>query len=167
MGFGRSRLRLFQEIAFALFCLLLYGCRPLYVDGLRAVYPEQRISFATPPAAFVPVESLQPTLRWEAFSPAESVETEGGKVDNVTYELRLAGDGFSYSRKGLRETFHRVEAPLKPSTRYVWTVRACFTLNGELRCTVWACVSGWDKYAPVHPNAWSYRFETPSEKDIR
>jgi hypothetical protein len=139
------------------------------MHGLRAEYPEQRFFFLVdaPPASFVEVDSLQPTLRWEPFPRKKDLEAGIGNVSDVTYQLRISSDGWYYEKDNLIEPRHTVDAPLKPSTRYVWTVRACFTLDGEPRCTVWGCVSAWEYWSFTHPNINSYRFKTPEQQERR
>jgi len=148
---------------------VLYGCGPpLVTRGLRAEYPAQRLYFLDPPpASFVKVDSLQPTLRWESFPREQDLSSytkeELSRITAVTYQLRVAAKGWSYVRDNLSEPCHRVEDVLQPSTKYLWTVRACFKLDGEPRCTEWGALSDWERRAVSHPNVWSYRFQTPSQ----
>ena len=166
MGLRTFTYRCLFFICWAACSVLLYGCgAPAVMIGLRAEYPEQRfILFIDPiPAAFVLVDSLQPTLRWESFPRVEDIENKIGTVADVSYQLRISGDGFNYnySRDGVKEPCHKIETPLEPSKNYLWTVRACFVLNGENRCTVWGAVSKWEYWTFPHPNVWSYRFQAP------
>jgi len=132
--------------------------------GLRAEYPEQRFRlFLDELAKFVPVDSLQPTLRWESFPRKKDFDAKIGEVSDVTYQLKIAGDGMLYSKDALREPYHTIDVPLKPSTKYLWTVRACFKLKGEPRCTVWGSVSKWEFWSFSHPNNSSFRFQTPAK----
>ncbi len=155
----------------------LTGCAPILpVSGLRPEYPEAR-------AGFVKVNSLQPTLRWEAFPPPEVRETdpEGalGRIRAVTYDLLIwraeekYPEGFSgeypgepiYSRRALPVPWHTLEERLEPSTKYFWTVRARFELDGLPRLTQWG------ETAPneirevvareIVPSPLHYRFKTP------
>jgi hypothetical protein len=145
----------------------LHGCgTPIVNRGLQAKYPEQRfyMFFDMPPASFVPVDSLQPILKWESFPPEKDLTGKTkiiAKVRDVTYQLRIMTDGWFYSKDDLREPYHRIEVPLKPSTQYLWTVRACFKLDDEPRCTTWGAVSDWEYWSFQHPNFNSYRFKTP------
>jgi len=148
---------------------VLYGCGPpLVTRGLRAEYPAQRLYFPDPPpASFVKVDSLQPTLRWESFPREQDLSSytkeELSRITEVTYQLRIETKGWSYVKDDLSEPYHRVEVVLQFSTKYLWTVRACFKLDGEPRCTEWGAVSDWGRKAVCHPNFWSYRFQTPSQ----
>lgn len=160
-------------VLLSLFAVLfsVAGCgQPLVNPGLKAVYPRQRmiLFLDTPPGAFVPVDSLQPTLRWESFPRsrdlAGSMSEVCSQAEDVSYDLVLAEASALrnvYSRRGLKEASHRVEIPLKPKTDYLWTVRACFRLGNEPRCTQWGALSDWESQAVWHPNAFSYRLRTP------
>lgn len=147
--------------------LLVSGCtRPVPVSGLRPEYPEVHWSF-------VEVDSLQPTLRWESFPRPQDREAnrEGllSRIRNVTYDLkiwRVENDypvELIYTRQGLPEPSHRIEAPLAPCTKYFWTIRARFTLDGHTRVTEWGVMGDTDltRRLPRVPNPFSYRFKTP------
>jgi len=126
-------------------------------------------SFSTIPRE---VDSLQPTLRWEAFPRTEDLKVDkAGRlaaVRNPTYELRIwrAEHDFPaelvYARSGLTEPVHTVETPFAPDTLYLWTIRARFELNGEPRVTEWATLSGpWYGRRTEIPHRDYYRFTTP------
>ncbi len=136
----------------------MVGCsHPVTGTGLKPEYPPVGGG-----PVFTDVDSLQPIFRWQSFPRQEDLKAdhEGvlSRVTAVTYDLNILGKkGYGpgeliYSRTGLPEPAHMVETPLEPSTRYFWTVRARFTLNGHLRVTEWGEQAG--SY---------YRFETPSE----
>jgi len=165
-------LRLIAATALSGALLILSGCgQPVYNPGLRALYPQQRMILFVdpPPGAFVPVDSLQPTLKWESFPRsrdlAGSMADVYRRIEDVRYELVLAEAGALdrvYRRDGLKEASHKVETPLKSRTKYLWTVRACFRIGEEPRCTEWGAISNWEDSAVWHPNFLaSYRFETP------
>lgn len=155
---------------------LVVGCAGrVPVSGLRPHYPEASLKF-------VEVDSLQPTLSWEAFP--RPIDLAGdkygirGRISNVTYDLRIwQADEESpreypaeiaYARRGLREPWHTVEQPLMPSTMYFWSVRARFELDGQPRVTQWGVTyPSVPQFIHVphqrlvpHPDL--YRFETPS-----
>ena len=159
-------------LAIAVALPVLAGCgQPVYNPGLRALYPQQRmlLFIDPPPGAFVRVDLLQPTLKWESFP--RSLDLNGSRADvfrrveDVRYELVIAEAGSPdrvYRRDGLKEASHKVETPLKSRTKYLWTVRACFRIGEEPRCTEWGAISNWEQSAVWHPSyAASYRFETP------
>ncbi len=123
-----------------------------------------------PPAAFVSVHSLQPTLKWESFPGGRRLKDGSadlyGRIRDVSYELVLApADALDqvYHRDALKGPEHTIETPLKPQTKYLWTVRACFRLDDEPRCTEWGAVSDWEQSCVGHPNFDSYRFVTPQK----
>ena len=53
-----------------------------------------------------------------------------------------------------------IETPLAPSTRYAWTVRARFDLDGATRVTAWGS-EGRGSRLPQVPNPFYYRFAIP------
>ncbi len=131
--------------------LVLAGCTsPTPIYGLRPQYPEAQVA-PGPRVAFIEVDSRQPTLRWEAFPTDDDrkADQEGllGRMSAVTYDLRIfrAEREFPtepiYTRLGLPEPRHRLESPLEPSTKYFWTVRARFQLNGRTRVTPWGRIA--------------------------
>lgn len=144
-----------------LFCLAIgigvAGCAASF-SGLRPEDPKPN-SFSGP-NTFSKVDSLQPTLRWEAFPRLQDREAnpEGvlSRISNVTYELKIwrvkanndffkfgpyvSSDNVSdlvYERRGLTEPYHKVEHPLEPSTYYFWTIRARFELDGQPGIIQW------------------------------
>jgi len=87
------------------------------------------------------VDSLQPTFQWQPFPrPADEF---ADRIQDVTYELRIwtTTQGLSgklrYSRDGLKLPSHKLEEPLEPSIQYLWSVRARFMIDGDLRVTEW------------------------------
>ena len=92
--------------------------------------------------------------------------------------------GMVYERTGITQPRHRVELPLEPCTRYHWTVRARYALDGMPRATEWAGVFPPDRapwtlrhhYAletidprikgvfAISPSAYYYPFRTPAEQ---
>lgn len=156
--------------------VLVAGCSA-GVWGLRPEYPEVSYDFSLNPA-FVEVDSLQPMLRWEAFPRLQDRELDRvgllKQIRNVTYDLKIWRAEYNrpaevvYTQEGLRETSHKLEHPLKPSTKYFWTIRARFDLDGHPRVTEWGLTK-----APLHPGGISplrsplvpnpnhYRFKTP------
>lgn len=100
----------------------------VHLNGLRLLYP---ISAEFPTMAQM-IDSLQPTLSWEAFSGS-----------NATYDLRIwrpgrLGPVLTYSRTKLDQPTHKVETVLEPSSRYYWSVRVHFSEQGRGRITDWS-----------------------------
>lgn len=172
---GRRGVR-FYVARLAVLWLLTWvvGCTPVAISGLRPEYPEARLEFAK-------VDSLQPTLRWEVFprSQDRGADREGllGRIGNVTYDVKIWRADVegrieypaevAYSRRGLQEPWHKIEEPLKPSTKYFWSIRARFELDGHPKVTQWGVMenpySPGVARSPLVPNPLHYRFKTPSE----
>jgi hypothetical protein len=116
------------------------------------------------------VAGLQPTLRWQSFprdSDRAAAPEDMGRISNVRYDLviarehELAPAGTVYRREGLPAPMHTLEQPLAPGTRYFWTVRARFELDGRERVTEWGTVSFVASEWLTPPSEFSYRFEAP------
>jgi len=153
-----------------LFWLLLgvfiAGCG-VAVVGLQPAYPplEKKI-FATYPN-FVEVDSLQPTFQWQPFPRPE--DFLAGKVQNVTYELRIwtttPGESgkLRYVRSGLKSPYHKLEEPLEPSSKYFWSVRARFMIDDHIRVIEWG-LAGIPLRNEAVPNQSCFRFKTPAKQ---
>ena len=120
--------------------------------------------------AWATVDDLQPTLRWEGFPREIDVALaprEMGRVRNVSYDLLIAREEnlvpaeIVYSRGGLAAPVHRVDMPLSPDTRYFWTVRAEFELDGRRRVTGWSSTACCPGSGLTAPSQYSFRFKTP------
>jgi len=112
---------------------------------LSLVQPEPHWS------GFYTVDSLQPTLRWQAFPTPDMLEADkGGELQGVAdvgYELRIYDElrywgGFFYYdliySRTVKAPEHSLEQPLKACGNYRVTFRARFTLAGVPRVTQWA-----------------------------
>jgi hypothetical protein len=88
---------------------------------------------------YIDVENgLIPFRRWQF------IEADLTRVSDVRYDLRIwevqgkrKGD-LVYDRKRLETTSHRIAKRLKPDTKYLWTVRARFLLDGNPRVSEWS-----------------------------
>lgn len=152
---------------------LLAGCAAPVI-GLQPRYPQVRQGFFTSGMAFVEVDSWQPTLKWESFPPPPRPEADqekqANRISRVTYDLRIwrAGKqdqpvGLIYERHGLPAPFHRVESPLEPAAKYLWTVRARFEIDDKPRVTDWGRTGFGNLQAlDTIPNRNFYRFATPA-----
>jgi hypothetical protein len=116
------------------------------------------------------VESLQPTLRWQAFPRAQDLAAaprDMARVQNVRYDVviarsqDLAPAEIVYRREALSRPEHTLEAPLAAGTEYFWTVRARFELDGRERVTSWGCTEHEHGERWTVPSRFSYRFRTP------
>ena len=112
--------------------------------------------------AFTEIDTLRPEFRWQ---PLVGVEQSGDnkvfeKIQGVNYEIRLFTaqqqilfalgnrivpallDGPTLRRSDLVEPRHQFEQSLAPCTKYFWTVRADFRIDGRPRLTEWANLHG-------------------------
>lgn len=118
------------------------GVYDVYLRGLRPYEPSEHMRAPDPIPPRLPLEfrvaaqqvdSLQPTMRWEAFDGAD-----------VTYDLEiwrsndLGIDALIYSRTNLEEPTHTLETALEPSSAYFWSVRAHYSEDGRDRITAWS-----------------------------
>lgn len=154
--------------------LVMGGCAThVSVFGLRPEYPEVHH------LAFVEVDSLQPMLRWESFPRPQDHEADNEGLMNrirvVTYELKIwrAENDYPgelvYTRQGLPEPSHKIDDSLQRCTKYFWTIRARFTLEGHSRVTEWGLattsyISPRVAYVPI---PFYYRFRTPCSNLIQ
>jgi hypothetical protein len=125
--------------------------------GLGALGPKDNLA-----------DDLSPLLSWQGF-PRESdismAPQDMKRVKNVRYELVVGtgGNGETpdvfYHVEGLTETSHRIPMRLEPDTRYFWSVRARFDLNGRMRVTDWATYCPFGRQLIVGGSI--YRFYTP------
>jgi hypothetical protein len=122
--------------------------------GLKPISPRATYHLAPYESHPEPVASLTPLLVWESFPRMRDVE-EGpadllAQVSDVRYDLRVWNDerggpgDVAYERTGLAlapeggTVSHRLEAPLAAASKYLWSVRARFRLDGEERITRWS-----------------------------
>lgn len=153
--------------------LVMGGCTaPAEITGLRPLYPEASMGWAK-------VVSLQPTLRWEAYPRPADSKTGGDalrkRLRNVTYDLKIwRGDSLRpldlvYERTGLAVPEHKLPMPLAAASKYFWTIRARFEIDGNPRVLEWGArrrafgVVGEGWRSPVVPSPFFYSFKTPSE----
>jgi hypothetical protein len=111
--------------------------------GPSAISPGS--SFFQPPT----IDTLQPTLVWNAFTiPDETADAAGGMTRATTlgYEVciwrqqqveRKSPAGCIYRNRGGPETSHTVEAPMLPGTHYFWSVRMRFKVDNDEFLTGW------------------------------
>jgi len=140
------------------------------VVGLQPEYPPVEKRTFSRVTEFVEVRSLAPTLQWEPFPRSTDREADkGGSLDRMgelTYELRIwkttTGESgkLVYAREGLTGTHHTLEKPLEPGTRYLWSVRAGFTMDGRSQVIEWG-LAGYLLRDQTVPNESCFRFKTP------
>ena len=169
----RASYAIYHRFFFLLVLLSITGCGlPVYVSGLKPQYPK----FLTghDGIGYYEVDSLRPFFRWESFPRSQDLKRDKdgllSRIDKVTYDLKVwrAQEDCDYpaellySRQGIPVSAHIMKEPLKPSTKYHWTVRARFEIDGQTRVTEWGV--GWHgRRLPVTPNPLYYRFKTPPE----
>lgn len=157
----------FQILIFSF--LVVVGCSTP-IAGLQPYYPPFEKGLFSRWSKFVEVDSLQPMMRWQPFPRRQdSVLFKAGTptpLKAITYELRVwkTTDGMSgdevYARNGMKLPYHKLEKPLESSTRYLWSVRAHFLLNGHRRATEWGLGGKLVREETV-PNPSCFRFITP------
>jgi hypothetical protein len=176
-----------KNILFLIATISLAAClTPTF--GLKPIYPKNECSEER--LDFTDVDSLQPVLRWETFPP-EGIRSDAEQINNIrdiTYDLNMwlsENDSPSYqiySKRGLTKPQYEMEEPLLPCTRYFWTVRARFLVDGKERVSEWGIsarpwfwrdpskfygtikVADGDEIvrrSPVVPHPNLYRFGTP------
>lgn len=122
------------------------------------------------------VISRTPKLEWQPFPgeyrQAQFQEKTGYQAINVHYDLKvweMLGSNrreLVYERYALMEAIHQVEDALKPSTKYLWSIRACFDLGEKEACSPWSfslipAASDACESTAVRPERNYYRFLTP------
>ena len=114
------------------------------------------------------VKERQPELSWQSFPQPEDLEAlseDLSKIRNVKYDLVIARGKYNvpyevvYRREGLENNRHKLELMLMPGTKYFWSVRARFELDGEQRVTDWG-VTDTRSLAMTTPSQCSYMFTT-------
>jgi hypothetical protein len=115
------------------------------------------------------VDGLHPELRWESFPRTSDLATAqelAGRIRHVRYDLVIAREhnqapaGIVYRREGLPGASHTVREGLQPGSRYFWSVRARFELDGRERVTEWGTVNYRTRERLTAPSNDSYRFRT-------
>ena len=111
-------------------CTRFYGLEPLEPGVGR-------------PSHYKKVDSLQPTLAWRA-APEPGARYDLVICPSESATIRVGHTGTPgdavYYREGIEHTSHRVETPLAPRTKYLWSVRVR-TGQG---------VSDWSTYNYMH-----------------
>ncbi len=151
--------RLTRSASCLLTALALSGCIA-WGHGLTPVDPAGRKIFPSPT-----IESLQPTLTWEAVDPEKMPDAH---YHLVVYRLEgfPAHEVIVYSRRDLTGTSHQLDQPLLPNTRYHWRVGVTYSNGSETR-------TEWNGYRAFHfiplPFIWfigftsgTYAFDTPA-----
>jgi hypothetical protein len=120
---------------------------------------------------FVDIDNLTPTLRWQAFprpfDPNDDAYSDiSYEVRIYTGEVRMLGVAepatLLHRAAALVEPHYSVTTVLQPCSRYFWTVRAHFSLNGVPRVTAWggAYETAGGEVSPSY--RFYYPFRTPA-----
>jgi hypothetical protein len=142
------------------------ACQGAAVQGLDPLEPAQ-----TNVDVWPDIPTLRPTFRWSPFPGDEDeliYEYDLHRLADVRYDLvvlRASTElAIVYERTGLRATEHPIELELDPGTKYLWSVRARFELEGKTRVTPWSTLGPLGTRNPRRiaqaPNPWLFRFET-------
>jgi hypothetical protein len=148
-----------------LIVVFIAGCGGVSVVGIHPEYPPLEKKTFSIYTDFVEVDSLRPTFQWQPFPGPE--DHLAGKVQNVTYELRvwttIQGESgkLRYARNGLKLPYHKLEEPLEPSSKYLWSVRARFMIDDHFRVIEWG-LAGFPLRNETVPNLSCFRFRTPA-----
>ncbi len=143
--------------------------------GLAPEYPPTRGQLSDdrifgPSFEWFSVDSLRPTLRWQAFPRSADIKAAPADMQrarNVHYDLvvarerELAPSEVVYRRSELPSNSHQLEQELQPGARYFWSVRASFDLDGRRRVTRWSSVRSDVGETFTVPNRHIFRFRTP------
>ncbi len=142
---------------------------PYYV--LKACYPKP--IFATPDMReitfkeyervgtsnrrFVPLYEERPTLKWELF-PWSYDQTPRESFSDIVYDLEIHEyEGpLIYERHGLKKNTHQLEKDLLFDRKYLWSVRARFTLDDKVRFTEWGGLYGGSVFSHEDLQAWKF-----------
>ena len=97
---------------------------------------------------FVQVDSLKPALQWKSFPTAKDIKADKNgdlsRIREVTYDLKIwraegpLNEEIIYHRTRLENASHKIESSLIPLTRYFWSVRVRFKLDGREIETNWS-----------------------------
>jgi hypothetical protein len=132
--------------------------QPKHIQGLGGMH-------------FVDIDNLSPILNWEIFP--RSFDMDSDTFSDISYEIRIFSSRPGMLRtvepaslieeaKDLIEPQYAVQTLLQPCSRYFWTIRANFTLDGIRRVTEWggAYITAGGEVAPSR--YFYYPFRTPS-----
>jgi hypothetical protein len=98
--------------------LVFISCTGNRFTVVKPIYPEVTSDNNYPD----PIESLQPTFRWDPSPEAETYDFVIYKAFKYKGFQRAVGREIYY-REGLKEPEHKIEEPLAPNAEYYWSVR--------------------------------------------
>ena len=155
-------------LSLGLWAVIIAGCGKPAVVGLYPTAPPVSRSGLSLLLEFVEVDTLTPTFSWKPLTIRADRTTgmKPARIENITYEIRIwrvirnDGGKLVYLGQNLTTTEHRLEQPLDPDTRYYWSVRAHFEIDGRKRTTEWT-LAGYLLRNEAVPNDSCLRFKTP------
>ena len=148
--------------------VIIAGCGKPAIVGLHPDAPPVMRKGMSLQTDFVEIDTLQPTFRWHPLAIGTDLPGDQAsvRIDNITYEIRIwrtvssdAGK-LVYQRTQLTTTEHQLEHALDYATRYYWSVRAHFDIDGKNRTTEWT-LAGYLLRSDSVPNDSCLRFKTP------
>lgn len=165
---SRCSVCIFAGLLSCLWAVILVGCGKPSTVGLYPDNPPVTRKGVSLRTDFVQVDTLQPTFRWHplAIRTNPVSDKESARIDNITYEIRIWRTVSSetgklvYQRRQLTTTQHQLEQTLDYGTRYYWSVRAHFDVDGKPRTTEWT-LAGYLLRSDSVPNDSCLRFKTP------
>jgi hypothetical protein len=143
--------------------------------GLAPIYPPTRGTltgdrFIGAVFEWYTVDSLRPQFKWEAFPRPSDIAVapdEMARVSNVKYDLIIAKEEnmvpgeVVYRAYGLTSPENTMNISLPSGSRYFWTVRSRFDLDGRTRVTEWSSTHFGVHENVSAPSRYSFRFRTP------
>lgn len=137
-----------------------YRPKPIFATpDMREIFSLEYSLVGNSDRRFVPINERQPLLKWEAFPWAHDM-TPSERFSEIVYDLKIYEyEGpLIYTRNGLKKSEHKIEKLLKINTRYLWTVRARFKLDGKPRFTEWGGLYGEGyRYKHGYNSAWEFK----------
>ena len=120
---------------------------------------------------FTVIDTLRPTLRWVGFPrDLDRQKLDPAvlrKIGDVRYDLKIwQAEGCErgrlvYERRGLPTPEHAMEVSLAPASRYFWSVRARFAVDGQPMAMRWANFNLMSCFPHEVPDWLYHRFVTP------
>ena len=160
--------RLLAGCLLCLWAVIIAGCGKTFIVGLYPDNPPVSRKVLSLQTDFVEVDTLKPTFRWHPLTIGTDLpeDQESARIDNITYEIRIWRTVSSevgklvYRRRQLTTAEHQLEQALNYGTRYYWSVRAHFDIDGKNRMTEWT-MAGYLLRGDSVPNDSCLRFKTP------
>lgn len=145
------------------YVLLATNPKPIFATPDMRVFshPEQYQTVRYSQRRFVPIYDKKPLFQWESF-PWKHDLISKERFSEIVYDLEIykyeefhqglfLHHGYIgklvYAKNGLTKNEHKLEEPLEENTKYLWSVRARFKLDGKTRLTEWGGLYYGDQHA--------------------